>query len=241
MWMQAGMSLRTAQLHYQTIETALSPLGEVMLRRYETDEGESGYEIRLNGNFLMATHGNHSEKAMARLAYEMLGPRDGEIFTLVGGLGAGYTLGAALDLPRTRSVTVSEISEKVVEWNRKYFSATNGNVLADPRVEVVVADLADHLAQNPDRYDLALLDVDNGPGWLAAVGNERLYTTEGVELCRNALRPGGILAVWSPSPNPIFHERFRSVFPGATAADTTTIGREVGEPGDVIYLGRKES
>jgi len=223
------------------VETAPSPLGEVMLRRYETEAGESGYEIRLNGNFLMASHGNSSEKAMARLAWEMIeGPAE-KLCVLVGGLGAGYTLQAALALPGVSRAVVVEISEKVVEWNRDYFSQMNGSAIDDARVEVCVEDLADHLIRNKGRYHLALLDVDNGPGWLAAQGNAGLYEVSGIEAARDALFPGGVLAVWSSDENEVFRSRLKKVFPHGRAVDTTAIGRDVSEPGDVIYLGLKET
>lgn len=229
-------TLRSVQLTYEDVDRGETPLGEILLRRYTTDDDRSGYEIRLGGNFLMATHGHHSESAMARLAWERLARREG-IAVLVGGLGAGYTLRAALDLPGVREVTVVEIAPQVVEWNRLHFHATNGGALDDPRVRVAVADLAKHLGANAGAYDLALLDVDNGPGWLAAQGNERLYTADGIRAALAALRPGGVLAVWSPSPNDVFRERFREVLPGAEEIATDAIGREVGEPGDVVYLG----
>ena len=234
-------SLQKSHIRYRVVETAPSPLGEVMLRRYETGEGQSGYEIRLNGNFLMATHGNSSDKAMARLAWEMIEGHAENLRVLVGGLGAGYTLQAALALPGVSRVVVVEISEKVVAWNKAYFAQMNGSALDDARVEVCVEDLADHLIRNKGRYHLALLDVDNGPGWLAAQGNAGLYEVSGIEAARDALLPGGALAVWSPSENEVFRSRFQEVFPHGRARDTTAVGRDVGEPGDVIYLGRKET
>ncbi len=231
-----GATLRSVQLTYEDVDRGDTPLGEVTLRRYATDDGRVGYEIRLGGNFLMATHGHHSESAMARLAWERLA-RQGDIRVLVGGLGAGYTLRAALDLPGVREVDVVEIAPKVVEWNRRYFGETNGGALDDPRTRVVIADLTDDVDANAGAYDLALLDVDNGPGWLAAEGNERLYTADGIRRTVAALGPGGVLAVWSPSPNALFWARFREAVPGAEEIATDAIGREVGEPGDVVYLG----
>jgi len=106
----------------------------------------------------------------------------------------------------------------------------------DPRVEMRIADLADVLRDSPAAFDLLLLDVDNGPGWLAAPGNAGLYDRAGVETCRDALRPGGVLAVWSPQPNPVFLEALRLVFPAVEEFDTTEIGKMLNEPGDTIYL-----
>lgn len=224
-------------LTYETVDRGDCSLGEVMLRRYATDDGETGYEILVNGNFLMATHGHHSESAMAALALGEWGRAGASV--MVGGLGAGYTLRAALDQSGTAEVVVVEIAEKIVEWNRLYFAADNGSALDDPRVSVVVENAADHLRGAHGRYDVILMDADNGPGWLAAPGNERLYADEGVVSMAEALRPGGVLAVWSPSPNPAFEESMRAGFSGVRRVDTTAIGKRVGEPGDVVYLGRK--
>jgi spermidine synthase len=228
---------RTAKIEYATVETADSPLGEVMLRSYVADTGETGYEIHLNGNFLMATHGNHSEMAMAHLARQKLKSSETALRVLVGGLGAGYTLRATLDLEGVSRVVVVEISEKVAEWNRKFFSRQNGNALDDQRTELRLGNLSEHLASNPSTYDMILVDVDNGPGWMAAKDNEKLYDAGGLRLLRNALTPGGVLAVWSPGKNELFEKPFWKVFHLCEAVDTTPIGRLVQEPGDIIYLG----
>ncbi len=155
----------------------------------------------------------------------------------MGGLGAGHTLRAALDLSGVRRVVVAEIGSKMESWNRDYFAPFNGNAVDDSRVEVRVADLADVVRASPGAFDLMLLDVDNGPGDLAAEDNATLYELSGVRDCRTALKPGGVVAVWSPHANPIFREVFVQVFPGAEEIHTRDIGKEVGEPGDVIYLG----
>ena len=232
-----NQNLRTAQIEYKTVETADSPLGKVMLRSYVADTGEAGYEIRLNGNFLMATHGKHSEMAMARLAYQKFAGAKEKLRILVGGLGAGYTLQAALGLESVDHVVVSEISEKVAEWNQRFFARQNGNALEDSRTELRLGNLSEHLASNPSTSNMILVDVDNGPGWMAAQENEILYDEGGLGLLSRALTQGGVLAVWSPSPNELFWNRIQKVFRLCEAVDTTAIGRLVQEPGDIIYLG----
>ncbi len=222
-------------LDYTEIDREQTALGELALRRYEAETGEVGYEILIDGNFLMASHGAHSEVAMAALAHERLTCPARNLAVLVGGLGAGHTLRAALDLPGVTAVTVAEIGAKVALWNRKYFAKVNGGAVDDPRVTVRVADLAEVLAAADAQYDLLLLDVDNGPGWRAAPGNADLYERSGVEACRRALRPGGVLAVWSPQPNPRFLTTLRAVFPDAEQIDTTAIGKPLAEPGDTVY------
>jgi spermidine synthase len=223
-------------IRYEEIDRDPTPLGVLTLRRYEAETGESGYEILLDGNFLMASHGAHSETAMAALAHARLRRPAQELRVLVGGLGAGHTLRAALDLPGVVRVVVAEIGAKAAAWNRQFFTAVNGAAVDDPRTEVRVADLADVLAASPDRFDLLLLDVDNGPGWLAAPGNARLYDAAGVRQCGAALRPGGAMAVWSPQPNPVFFAALKEVFPDAEEYDTTAIGKPLREPGDTVYL-----
>ena len=224
------------RIDYQEIDNEQTPLGRLTLRRYEAETGEIGYEVLVDGKFLMASHGAHSERAMASLAHERLRPSKTEIGVLVGGLGAGHTLRAALDLPGVDRVVVAEIGHKVVDWNRQYFAEVNDGAVSDPRVEVRIADLADVLTDSHEDFDLVLLDVDNGPGWLAAEGNAGLYTADGIRACLDALRPGGVLAVWSPQANPGFLAVMEQVCADVEAIDTTEMGRAVGEPGDVIYL-----
>ncbi len=230
-------NLSTTRIEYADVEKADSPLGEVSLRKYHADTGESGYEIRLNGNFLMATHGKHSETVMAQLARDMLPPGKEQLDILVGGLGAGYTLQAALALKGAMRVVVTEISDKVVAWNREYFAENNGRAVDDPKTTVCVENLSDHAKRNPDSYDMILMDVDNGPGWMAAVENEALYDIDGLWTLANCLKEGGVIAVWSPSANALFWDKLQIVFDACKTVDTTPIGREFQEPGDIIYLG----
>lgn len=225
---------------YTEIDSEATPLGTLTLRRYEAETGETGYEILIDGNFLMASHGAHSEAGMAAMAHERLARPARDLRVLVGGLGAGHTLRAALDLPGVSEVVVAEIGAKVVDWNRKYFAAVNGDAVDDPRATLRIADLADVLRDSPGAFDLLLLDVDNGPGRLAAPGNADLYETSGVQTCRDALRSGGVLAVWSPQPNPIFFATLKRAFPAAEQIDTTALGKLVGEPGDTVYCAIKK-
>jgi spermidine synthase len=171
---------------------------------------------------------------MASLAHERLCSTDRELIVLVGGLGAGHTLRAVLDLPEVARVLVVEIGAKVVDWNRRFFAEANSAAVDDPRVEIEIADLAEVVGASRRRFDLILLDVDNGPGWLAAAGNAGLYTTRGVTDCSRALKPGGVLAFWSPQPNPDFEATLREVFPTVEAVATSSPD----EPPSTIYLAR---
>jgi spermidine synthase len=222
-------------IRYRTVDREVTPLGVLELRHYRTSDGETGYEISIDGSFLMASHGSHSERAMAALAHARLGRRE-NLRVLIGGLGAGHTLRAALDLPGVSRVEVVEIGARVAGWNRRYFAAANGAAVDDPRVTVTVGDVLDRLLACRSAFDLVLLDVDNGPGWLAAPDNLALYEPPGLQACLAALRPGGALAVWSPRDNPAFATSLTAVFGWSEAIDTGALGRAEGEPGSTIYL-----
>ena len=120
---------------------------------------------------------------------------------LIGGLGLGYTLRAALDaLPADVTVVVAELVPKVVEWNRGPLAHLAGSPLDDPRVEVRVTDVAVPLSE-PGAWDAILLDVDNGPSAFTQNRNNSLYESQGLFTARLALRPGGVLTVWSSDPD----------------------------------------
>ncbi|MBW2456304.1 MAG: spermidine synthase [Deltaproteobacteria bacterium] len=229
------------RIRYRQIDEEVTSLGTLSLHRYEAETGERGYEVRIDDQFLMATHGSLGESAMARLAYERLARQKSDLTVLVGGLGAGHTLQAALGLAGIVAVEVVEIGHKVVEWNRRYFTDHGGQALADARVRVTVADLGDVLAERQDAYDLLLLDVDNGPGWLAAADNARLYESTGIEQTRSALRLGGVLAVWSPAPNGTFREALAQVFTEVEEVRTREVMDEGAGPTDVVYLAVRQS
>jgi len=117
---------------------------------------------------------------------------------LVGGLGMGFTLRAALDLlPSSATVIVSELIPAVVEWNRGVLAPLADRPLADPRVQVVERDVLEVLRANRTGFDAVLLDIDNGPSALTSHRNGALYAERGIAAARAALKPAGILAVWS--------------------------------------------
>lgn len=227
-------------IDYWEIDHEDTPFGRLVLRRYEASTGESGYEILLDGAFLMASHGSHSERAMAEIAHRRLPRADHDLTVLVGGLGAGHTLRAALDLPAVVRVEVAEIGAKVVEWNRRHFAEGNAHAVDDPRVTVLVTDVLHLMERGSGRYDLVLLDVDNGPGWLAAPRNAPLFETAGLAACRRSLRPGGVIAIWCPQRNPELERALGEAFGSWSLEDTTAGARREGEPPSVIYLSRRE-
>ena len=112
--------------------------------------------------------------------------------------------------PEDATVTVAELVPELVEWNRKYLTELNDSPLEDPRCRVVVGDVFDVIRQSPRTFDVVMLDVDNGPQALAQAKNQRLYGDAGVRACRAALKPGGVLALWSSGPNARYRKRLES-------------------------------
>jgi spermidine synthase len=166
-------------------------------------DGET-FEIRLNLFQLMCSGNSVSERALAKAC--CAGARD----VLIGGLGLGYTARAVLDevVPEAR-VTVAELVPAVVQWNRSVLAPLAGRPLDDPRLKVVVGDVANAVRAHPASFDAILLDVDNGPEAVLFAANAFLYSHAGVELLRAGLKPGGILAVWAAAPSPAFEAVLR--------------------------------
>ena len=165
------------------------------------------FSIRLGPDELMTSRLSGSEKALATLACARVGA---SARLLVGGLGMGFTLRAALDaLAPEGSVVVAELVPAVAEWVRGPLVAFSGDALADPRVDLRIGDVAAAIRAAPLAYDAILLDVDNGPDGLTRPDNDRLYDTAGLAAAHAALRPGGVLAVWSAHPDPGFTQRLR--------------------------------
>ena len=159
--------------------------------------------ISVDGRPLMSTHEHGSEDELGRVVAERLaGVRAPRM--LIGGLGLGYTLRAALDvLPRDAEVVVAELVPAVVRWNRGKHGAYSGHPLRDRRVELIVDDVAKVIGKRR-RYDAILLDVDNGPDALTHAANAKLYQQAGLVRAAAALRAGGVLAVWSAFPSKTF-------------------------------------
>jgi spermidine synthase len=163
--------------------------------------------IRVAGVELMSSRQHHSEERLAELACAGLRDRPGAR-VLVGGLGMGFTLRAALaQLAPDAAVVVAELMPAVIRWNRAAEYGLGADALADPRVELVEGDVADVLRAARGRFDAVILDVDNGADGLTVAANDGLYAAAGLAAARAALRPGGRLAVWSAGDDPAFAER----------------------------------
>jgi spermidine synthase len=178
-----------------------------------------------------------SEQALARLACRRLGDHDARI--LIGGLGMGFTLGAALAaLPASATIVVAELVPKVVAWANGPLAHLFGDSLADPRVSIEIADVHDVIVGAPGRFDRILLDVDNGPDGLIHLANERLYCNWGLRAAYAALRPAGVLAVWSAYADDAFADRLRNA---GFAVDEVRIRATGGRTGarHTIWLASK--
>ena len=188
----------------ETIDTAEMPDGggEIRLVRRGAE-----YSIMLGATELMNSRLSGSEEALARLAAERIGGR-ARPRVLIGGLGMGFTLKAALDaLPKDAEVIVAELVPAVVRWAEGPLAHLFAGSLDDPRVRIVEDDVA--LPIGAGGWDAILLDVDNGPEGLTRAANDRLYDAGGLAAARRALRPGGVLAVWSSAPDRAFTRRLR--------------------------------
>lgn len=164
--------------------------------------------VQVQGRVLMSSRRHGSEEALARVGCARL--VGGRPVVLVGGLGFGFTLRAALDvLGAGAQVVVSELSAAVVEWNRGEAGVLAQRPLEDPRVKVEVGDVQRLLSRSRGAFDAILLDVDNGPFGVSAEENDALYGLVGLSLARAALRPGGRLAIWSAGPQGGFLRRLR--------------------------------
>ena len=194
---------------WEHLDTAKIPdsEGELRLMRRGTE-----YSIMTGGIELMNSRLSGSEKALATLACAKIAGRPAPR-VLIGGLGMGFTLRAALDaLPADAQVVVAEIAPQVVGWARGPLAHLFGDSLNDPRVTVALGDVAIPIAKAKAEFDAMLLDVDNGPGGLDRAANDDLYGPAGLVAARDALKSGGVLAVWSADPNDGFFRLLRRGF-----------------------------
>ncbi|KRF13872.1 hypothetical protein ASG90_13700 [Nocardioides sp. Soil797] len=190
------------------IARAESERGEVVLRERREESAPPVTELRVNGVFVMDTMETSSERALATAALELVEEPDS---VLVGGLGLGFTLAEVLADRRVGSCTVVELEQCLVDWMRDGTIAHGAALLADERLDVVVADVATALAEaDESAYDLVLLDVDNGPGYLVHQDNEAIYLPPFLEAAKRATRQ--VLAIWSADEAPELGAALQQVF-----------------------------
>jgi spermidine synthase len=209
-----------------------TPDGEDMsLTRQGTE-----YVILAGGKPLMSSRMHGSEEALAAFGCAEARARD-EPCVLVGGLGMGFTLRATLDeLPPGAVVVVAELVPAVVEWNRGPLGPLAGHPLKDKRAHVELGDVAATLRASTRRFDAVLLDVDNGPAAFTATHNARLYDDDGLVAARAALKPAGVIAVWSAWEDRRFEQRLKHA--GFTVQVERVRGRlKKGGPRHTIFIG----
>ena len=192
---------------WQQVDTTRVPGAEVELRLMRRG---TEFSMMLDQNELMNSRLCGSEEALATLTAKKIEAVK-RPHVLVGGLGMGFTLRAALAVlgPDAR-ITVAELVPAVIAWARGPMARLFGGSLTDPRAEIREADVIEVIKSSPSAFDAILLDVDNGPEGLIRKANDALYDLRGLQAIRRALRPRGVLAVWSSGPNLAFSKRLRS-------------------------------
>lgn len=222
---------------WELLDTARAPGGEHELRLLKRG---AEFSIRLGHNELMNSRLSGSEKALATLTLAKLAGRRAPSL-LIGGLGMGFTLGAALQRsPGDAKIIVAELTPAVVAWARGPMAELFGTNLADPRVEIVEHDVGAIIRSARNGFDAIMLDVDNGPEAMTRAANDGLYGPLGLGEAHVALRPGGVLAVWSQGPDASFGKRlsragFRTEEARVRASDSGKGARHV------IWLATKTS
>lgn len=193
---------------------------------------DSEFMVQADGKILVTSRSHGGEGELARIGCARVmgaSPR-----VLIGGLGFGFTLRAALDaLPDLAKVIVNEPSEAVVAWNRGALASMHGNALEDPRVTVAVGDVQRILSKHRGGFDVVLLDLDNGPFPVTLDDQESLFSIGGMSSVRASLKTGGRLAVWSATTHPGFNKRLREVGFKSASVEKTGMGQHLVFIGDV--------
>lgn len=196
------------------------------------------FMIVLDRNELMSSRMCGSEEALATMTLDRLKGRK-NIHLLIGGYGMGFTLRAALArLDASAKITVAELVPEIITWARGPMAELAAGCLDDPRVTLVEDDVRAMIDQGRDTYDAILLDVDNGPDGLVRRANNKIYSMRGLADAEYALKPGGVLAVWSAAPDAIFTRKLRETF--SSVEPVTVTARSNGKgPKHVIWFATK--
>ena len=233
-----------------------------LIAQSKTPDGESltltkedeHHVVRVRGELLMSSRQTGSEEALAQLAFDKA-DLSKQPKVLVGGLGIGFTLRAILDLFGAQAhVSVVELLPDVVSWNRGVLAAYADHALSDPRVTVIEGDLVkflgiqyldgdyledDQLIARKHAFDAIVLDLDNGPEPFTVSGNSRLYSTLGLVKIYEALKPGGVMVLWSAFKSPAFEKSLRKV--GFTAESVVVRARTRARKGarHTVFVGTR--
>ncbi len=224
------------------IERCHGLAGEIQIQRRGKE-----YEIIYNGVFLMATYNGASEKAVVREALKLVNPCEkGPLRILMGGLGVGYSLREALDWEEVGRVIVAEIEPAVIRWNREILGNVNKEALSDPRVGLVNCDFrkvleeeAQAVMQDPARrYQLIVVDTDNGSSWLSLPSNAFFYQQGGLQLIKECLHPRGVACFWSSRREETFENQLKSWFRGVKFH---TVPEKTGKAGAFYLAGKADA
>lgn len=218
----------------ELIDTAIVPGGREELRLFRRG---ADFMIVLDRNELMNSRMSGSEEQLATMTFQRLkvdAPR-----VLIGGYGMGFTLRAALAVADAHAeLVVAELVPEIIAWARGPMAALAAGCLDDRRVVIEIDDVAGVIGRARGSFDAILLDVDNGPDGLTRDANDRLYSPQGLEKARAALRPGGVLAVWSAAPDARFRRRMQEA--DFQVEEVAVRARQNGKgPRHVIWFGVK--
>jgi spermidine synthase len=206
--------------------------GELRLMQRGTE-----FSIMVGSIELMNSRLSGSEETLASLTCTRLGARPAPRL-LIGGLGMGFTLRAALAAwGADAAITVAELVPEVVAWARGPLAGLHGAGLSDPRVKIFEGDVSKLVRDKHAAWDAILLDVDNGPEALMLKSNDDLYDSYGLREAHAALRPGGVLAVWSAAPNPAFAKRLHAS--GFTVEETRPHAHGRKGTRHVVWIGKR--
>ncbi|EIZ79931.1 hypothetical protein WSK_1469 [Novosphingobium sp. Rr 2-17] len=218
----------------ELLDTAWIPDGE----RLELYRHDQDFMIVIGHNELMSTRKWGSEEALATMAFERIGNVTRPHF-LIGGYGMGFTLRAALKvLPAHAKITVVELVPEIIQWARGPMAHLTQQCLEDPRVTLVMGDVAHAILDGHGDYDAILLDVDNGPDGLVREDNNVIYSKVGLRAAKRALTPDGVLAIWSAGADPAFTRRLERA--DMVVSEVKVHARSNGKgPKHVIWFAKK--
>lgn len=230
---------------FEELDWRQTDLGEFTLRRRHDPVADTEvYEVKLNDEFLMSSLFTVAEIALAEIALAEIAPAESDrpsLQVLVGGLGLGYTAGAALADPRVSGLTVVETAEPVLDWHRRELLPDTAGLATDPRCELRHDDFFRLARSAPEiRYDAIMLDIDHTPRHVLNPSHKDFYTIEGLVAMTRHLAEGGVFTLWSDDPpDPDFESTLAQVFAHSTSrlinfANPITGG----ESSNTVYLGR---
>lgn len=189
---------------------SISEQGETILRT-----GTAGYEVIVNGQYLMSSASGGSSRALIQFGMELL-PRKENVKVLIGGLGLGFSLQTALGYPEVGQVTVVEIESSIIHWYHQDLIPGALQMLTDSRTQIIQWNFTEYIREYREIFHLIALDIDNGPEWLSYESNGVLYTSGYLLQVKKRLAPGGIAAFWSADESPVLEKRLAEHFETVT-------------------------